>query len=199
MKNKPSPGRREKARVAILDALAAVIIETDGTDFSVQQVADRAGVTHRTVYNHFPTREALRDALADHVEAKLAQVATPPDEGGITVKTLPAMATAAYALFEEHADPIRACARFMLASGGPARVTHQRSLAVRKAIEQAAPPGGFSPAVSSRGAAAAVRMFSSSIGWHLLTEHYGLSAKEASATAAWATAALLKAATQPSA
>lgn len=57
----------EKTRRAILDALAEVIVEKGGFGFSVQQVADRAGVTHRTVYNHFPSREALNDALAVHV------------------------------------------------------------------------------------------------------------------------------------
>ena len=32
-------------------------------DFSMKEVAERAGVSLRTVYNHFPTREDLLDAL----------------------------------------------------------------------------------------------------------------------------------------
>lgn len=198
MKIDPPLNRREKTRAAILEALAAVIVETGGTDFSVQQVADRAGVTHRTVYNHFPTREALRDGLGDLVEAQLARVATPPDQAGITVEGMPAMVKTIYGIFEQHPDPIRVCARFMLASGGPARVTSHRTTAVRRAIEQGTPAAG-SPPISSHAAAAAVRMFASSIGWHLLTEHYGLSPAEAAATASWATATLLHAATVPSA
>ena len=65
--------RRVRTRRAILDALAAVIAETGGLGFSVQQVAERAGVTHRTVHNHFPTRDALNDALAEHVEDAMAR------------------------------------------------------------------------------------------------------------------------------
>ena len=45
---------RDTTRRAILDALAHVVVESKGFGFSVQEVADRAGVTHRTVYNHFP-------------------------------------------------------------------------------------------------------------------------------------------------
>ena len=53
-----------ETRTAILEAVAAEIAASGLTGFSIQGVADRAGVTHRTVYNHFPTREALNDARA---------------------------------------------------------------------------------------------------------------------------------------
>ena len=56
MKSSPSGGTRERTRRAILEAMVDVIMEADGIGFSVQAVADRAGVTHRTIYNHFPTR-----------------------------------------------------------------------------------------------------------------------------------------------
>lgn len=45
----------------------------------MQEVAKRAGVTHRTVYNHFPTREALSDALAAYVDERLASLGPAPD------------------------------------------------------------------------------------------------------------------------
>ena len=55
--------QRDRTRDKILDALADVIAESGGVGFSIQQVADRAGVTHRTVYNHFPSKEELFEAI----------------------------------------------------------------------------------------------------------------------------------------
>ena len=67
-----SPLRRENAqrtRKRILDAAASVITE-DG-DFVVAQVAERAGVSVRTVYHHFPDREAMLDALGEWLAEEL--------------------------------------------------------------------------------------------------------------------------------
>ncbi len=71
-------------REAITDAVADVIRE-QGIDFSVQDVADRAGVTHRTVYRHFEGREALVDAIGERFEEWLA------DQGITEPETLDAI------------------------------------------------------------------------------------------------------------
>src|SRR5512134_1076600 len=84
MNSKTSSGTRQRTRRAILEAMVDVIMESDGIGFSVQAVADRAGVTHRTVYNHFPTREALNDAFAEHVEQALAELV----DGAISEQSL---------------------------------------------------------------------------------------------------------------
>ena len=54
----------ESTRSAILSAAADLFLARDGASFSVQEVADRADVTHRTVYRHFPTRADLLIATA---------------------------------------------------------------------------------------------------------------------------------------
>ena len=59
-------------REAITDAVADAIRER-GIDFSVQDVADRAGITHRTVYRHFDGRDALINAVGDRFERWLAE------------------------------------------------------------------------------------------------------------------------------
>lgn len=189
MKN--TPNRRTRTRKAILDALAETMVESGG-DFSVQQVADRAGVTHRTVYNHFPTREALNDGLAGHVEDVLAASHKPPERKPLTVANLTEVAAEAFSRFEACPAPIRAYVLFQIASRGAASVARNRTAAVRRAIEAAGP---LRAPVSSKAVAAAVRMFLSAKGWHLLTEHYGLSSQEATATATWAATAMLEAAT----
>jgi len=186
--------QRVRTRNAILDALADVIAESGGLEFSIQQVADRAGVTHRTVYNHFPTREALRDGLAERVEELLAATGRPrPDAGTPLLASLAPMVGDTYALFESCAPAVRASVILTLASRGPARIAKQRTDTFRKIVRHGLPANAPVPAAE---ATAAVRMFLSSIGWHVLTEHLGLSPAKAAATAKWATQVLLDAASR---
>jgi AcrR family transcriptional regulator len=44
---------KQRHRRAILDAAAALMEETGGTDFGVDRLAERAEVSRRTVFNHF--------------------------------------------------------------------------------------------------------------------------------------------------
>jgi len=186
--------QRVRTRNAILDALADVVAESGGLGFSIQQVANRAGVTHRTVYNHFPTREALRDGLAKRVEELLAATGRPqPDAGPLSLATFAPMVGDAYAMFESCAPAVRAYVILMLASRGPAQVAMRRTETIRKVIKKGLPVNAQLPAVE---VTAAVRLFLSSIGWHVLTEHLGLSPAKAAATAKWATQALLDAASR---
>jgi AcrR family transcriptional regulator len=186
--------RRDRTRRAILDALAAVIAETGGLGFSVQQVAERAGVTHRTVYNHFPTRDAMNDALAEHVEEVMGA-------GGYREPRIPTSSSAlvpmiadTYAAFQAYEAPLRAYVMLMLASRRPARVWRRRTAAFEALIARDTSP----PApLTSRGLTAAVRMFLSTTGWHILTEQMGLSPADAAATATWAAHTLLDAASPP--
>jgi AcrR family transcriptional regulator len=190
-----APGdRRKRTRRAILDALAQVIVETGGLGFSVQQVADRAGVTHRTVYNHFPTREAMNDALAEHVEHLLARNGHREPRMPTSAADLAPLIADFYANLQALDAPVRANVMLTLASRKPARVSRRRTAAFEAVIARDTSP----PApVTHRGLTAAVRMFLSTTGWHVLTEQLGLSAAEASATATWAAETLLAAAARP--
>jgi AcrR family transcriptional regulator len=181
--------QRVRTRNAILDALADVIAEAGGLEFSIQQVADRAGVTHRTVYNHFPTREALRDGLAERVEELLGATGRRrPDAGTPSLESLAPMVAESYALFESCAPAVRASVILTLASRGPTQLAKRRTDAFRKIVRQGLSANAPVPADE---ATAAVRMFLSTIGWHVLTEHLGLSPTKAAATAEWAIRVLL--------
>jgi AcrR family transcriptional regulator len=184
--------QRLRTRHAILDALADVIAEAGGLEFSIQQVADRASVTHRTVYNHFATREALRDGLAERVEELLGATGRRrPDAGTPSLESLAPMVAESYAVFESCAPAVRASVILTLASRGPTRLAKRRTDAFRKIVRQGLPANAPVPADE---ATAAVRMFLSTIGWHVLTEHLGLSPTKAAATAEWAIRVLLDAA-----
>jgi AcrR family transcriptional regulator len=72
---KAGDGLRERQaaviRDAILDALADRLDHDDPDDIAMPQVAAAAGVSLRTLYRYFPTREAMFDAVGDHVVARL--------------------------------------------------------------------------------------------------------------------------------
>ncbi len=182
--------QRDATRRAILGALAEVVADSGVLGFSVQEVADRAGVTHRTVYNHFPTRNALNDAFGVHVEERLAETLggdgqLPPDPD-LTFASLAELVTTTYQAFEVIAGEVHVNVALMLATGAEAQVTNERTarLAAVLCDELGLDRG------TARRAAAALRMFLSSTGWHLLRRQLGLTAGEAVATAAWAVRAL---------
>ena len=166
-------------------------MEKDGIGFSVQAVADRAGVTHRTIYNHFPTREALCDAFSDYVDAELLQASGRASEPTWSLASLPPLVEELYralALRDRHA---RAYVMLMIGNRRPMSAWRNRSLMAEKLI--AREQSGRTP-LTPRQLAAVIRMFVSTMGWHLLTEQCGLSTDEAAAASSWATGALLEAA-----
>ena len=160
-----------------------VIMETDGIGFSVQAVADRAGVTHRTIYNHFPTREALCDAFSDYVDELLVASSGAP-EPTWSLASIPLLVEDLYrtlALRDRHA---RAYVMLMIGNRRPMSAWRKRSLMAEKLI--AREQSGRIP-LTPRQVTAVIRMFVSTMGWHLLTEQCGLSTDEAAAASAWAT------------
>jgi len=180
----------EQTRRAILEALAAEITESGMLDFSIQAVADRAGVTHRTVYNYFPTREELNDAFAEHVEEVLSEHAIEPARRDVA--NWPQMAREACEMMGDHASHlISAYVMMTIATGMPARVFRTRSKRMEKAVEDELGP--FEPGVAKL-VTSAIRMFVSSAGWFLMTTHHGLTPAEAGRVSEWAVKALLDAA-----
>jgi len=189
MKSSPSGGTRERTRRAILEAMVDVIMEADGIGFSVQAVADRAGVTHRTIYNHFPTRQALCDAFSDYVDEVLLGSRAP--EPTWSLRSIPQLVENLYQTLALHDRHARAYVMLMIGNRRPMSAWRRRSLMAEKLI--AREQSGRIP-LTPRQVTAVIRMFVSTMGWHLLTEQCGLSTDEAAAASAWATRTLLDAA-----
>jgi AcrR family transcriptional regulator len=172
--------------------MADVITETNGIGFSVQAVADRAGVSHRTIYNYFPTREALCEAFSEYVDELLASAGGLTEPPAITLASLPAVVEELYRTLGLRDRYVRASVMLMLGNRRPMKAWRGRTHTLEQVIARGS--GGRTP-LAPRQAAAAVRMFASSVGWHVLTEQIGLSTEEAAAASAWATRTLLEAAT----
>jgi AcrR family transcriptional regulator len=71
-----SPSRKahaEETRTSILRALVDLIVDEGPGTISIPQVAERAGVSVRTVYHYFPTKEALFDGLTDAIPSLTEQ------------------------------------------------------------------------------------------------------------------------------
>src|SRR5262245_48561554 len=190
MKYEVSVGTRQRTRRAILDAMVDVIMESDGIGFSVQAVADRAGVTHRTIYNHFPTREALCDAFSDYVD-ELLMGSSGKSEPIWSLASLPLLVEELYRALASRDRHARAYVMLMSGNRRPMSAWRKRSLMAEKLI--AREQSERTP-LTPRQVTAVIRMFVSTMGWHLLTEQCGLSTDEAAAASAWATRTLIDAA-----
>src|SRR5262245_5695898 len=61
----------ELTRDLIFQALTRLVLDEGIHDFSIQQVADVAGVSHRTVYRYFSSREELLEGLAEWLDSQM--------------------------------------------------------------------------------------------------------------------------------
>nr|WP_243851407.1 TetR/AcrR family transcriptional regulator [Modestobacter marinus] len=85
--------RRQRTREAIVDAAAELFAERGFDHVSVLQIAQRAGVVEKTVFNHFPVKEGLvfeadppmRAALLDAVRRRPAGESAAAAAGGFVV------------------------------------------------------------------------------------------------------------------
>jgi AcrR family transcriptional regulator len=191
MKTQTADGTRQRTRRAILEAMVDVIMETEGIGFSVRAVADRAGVTHRTIYNHFPTREALCDAFSNYVDELLGASTGLTEEPTWSLAELPAIAEGLYRALASRDRHARAYVMLMIGNRRPMSAWRKRSLMAEQLIAR---EQSKRIPLTPRQVTAVIRMFVSTMGWHLLTEQCGLSTDEAAAASAWATRTLLDAA-----
>lgn len=181
----PPPTLRERQRALARDAIVKALVEHVGEhgsfEVSVGEIARRAGVSLRTVYNHFPSRSELVDAVSDWCDEQIRArggMSEPGDLDG-----LPAAIARNFARFEELAGIAGALARVEALGQQPA------SRIGRTAAFEAALAARHPEAEPRRitAAAAAIRQLASVRGWHRLTREHGLSLAEATATATWAT------------
>jgi AcrR family transcriptional regulator len=185
-----SPARRAAKQVTrdrILDALVEVVTREGVHAFTVQNVANAAGVAHRTVYRHFATREALLDGLDELIECRSrAAGIVPPDLGNAA--DLAAMAEQGYGNFDAFGDAMRAYVVISIALGRRVPGFDERTRAIRASIRGAYP--GVTPAEVEE-AAAVIRLLMGARAWFLLTKEQDMTTAAASRAVSRAIEALL--------
>lgn len=183
-------GLRDKqtqlTRNLVLDALAEVIAEQGVSDFSVQDVADRASVSHRTIYRHFETREAMLDALVDRLEERVralgaAELPTSPNQ------VIPLMRSK-FAVMEEIGFAVTAVLKLDAARTRHSQMTSRSAEAMREALRGVTthlPPDTAEDVITL------IRQIGSTRMWMTLTEETGMDAERCFQVAGWAVSILL--------
>lgn len=68
----PRTAQIDRTRTAILEAAEEMILYTDNPGaVTMQNIADAAGVSHRTIYRHFPTRGDLINAVGRAIDDRV--------------------------------------------------------------------------------------------------------------------------------
>jgi AcrR family transcriptional regulator len=188
------PGLRERhtdlTRDTIMRALVEIVTEGGLPDFSVQQVADRAGVSHRTIYRHYPSREDLLNALMSWVEEQM--IAVGANFGGAAdADELIAVTRTNLAVFDTLAGDVEALARLVLAIGHEPPQRRQRTEMVTGIIEREL--DGVDPE-QVRAVAAIVRMVVSTRAWLVLRQDAIAASEQVGPALTWALEVLLDAA-----
>ncbi len=179
-----SPSRekaKQETRQRILDAVVAVILEDGVHEFTMENVAAKAGVTHRTVYRHFATREELLEGLSGSIDliAGPGVVAPTPT----STDHLVALIEPVYEEFGKHRRKLEAAVISSVALRFLGSGRKRRMVAVRQLIEDAYP--NLDP-VEIEEATAMINVAASSMTWFFLTTEQRLANHRAARAVTWA-------------
>lgn len=173
-------------RSRIMEGLSDVLTTSGIAGFSVQAVADQAGVSHRTVYRYYPSREALLEGIADYLQVPLRDLGLPSlpssfDEVVTSVRPL-------YEFFEANSRFMEAMVIVRLALGFEPKRSRERTTGFVDLIAIEAPH--LEPAEAER-YAMGLRAIASSQHWYVLTRRLNLTSAEAAEVTADSLRALI--------
>lgn len=183
--------QRELGRQTIVDACADLVTERHHLDFTMREVAERAGVSLRTVYNHFPTREDLLGALGTEFIRQMRE------HGGreyLDVNDLDGLLDAIalnHRTFERLGGISEALAQMPLADVG---TDPQRAARTAGIVERLTASMPDIPEPDATEIALVLRHLTSHRSWFWLTHEYGLSTESAIRLTRWALRVLIDAA-----
>ena len=172
-------------RDRVIEGVAEVL--GAGDDLTFARVATAAGVPERTVYRHFPTREALLTAVFEWANRRIGFDGRRPSTGDDTVE----LVRRVFPSFDEIAPVIR---ELLIAPEGlPARLSDnaERQRAAAAVVRHEAP--GLDDATTRR-VAAAVQLLTTAAAWQTLRDYWDMDGGESAETAALAVELVLEAA-----
>jgi len=166
--------RSAATRVAVVEALLA-LLEAGDAQPSMPRIAARAGVSLRSVFQHFADREALYAAAAERQQARIAALTPPLDPASPLAARAAALAAQRARVFEVIA-PVRRAA-LLMAPFSPVIATR---LAAGRAGQRAEIAALFAPDLRAlapalrRARTAALATLCGFSSWNVLRVHQGL-------------------------
>jgi AcrR family transcriptional regulator len=160
----------------------AAIIEAGG-DLTFKALSQASGVPERTLYRHYPTREAVLAAFWSWLNARLG-MPPPPASAEALVASVPAL----FAAFEADERLVRA-----MLHDPQGRATRHAQAEARRARLLDALAEVLAPLdeTGRRRLLASVQALASAATWESMKDNWGLSTEEAGDAAQWAIAALV--------
>lgn len=175
----------ELTRDLIFQAFTRLVLDEGVHDFSIQQVADVAGMSHRTVYRYFSSREELLEGLAKWLSSRM-----PKDLDSYRPEEFADAIRDTHAVFAQQADRVRALSA--LAAGARIRLPHRRqhTRTAQRAINAFA---GHLREEDGRSVAVLIRALAGSHMWSHLTDEYGMDQQQVTRVVVWAVSTLVEA------
>jgi AcrR family transcriptional regulator len=180
-----SPLRERQARQThdlILDAVTELLESHRIDEVTTREIAKSAGVSERTVYRHFPDRDALLGGLTGRLMSSLAHMQDPMNSRIETIEGLKAAAVQLMAGLEEFHVAARAEALF---NADPRRFSPDtRANSEHLPVVVAA----ILPELSERDSlrlAAVIRCLLSAQAWLRMREEFGVAGDDSGPMVAW--------------
>ena len=175
----------EQTRLRILRAVTEVLADPATEEVTIPLVARRARVSLRTVYRHFPTREALFDSWAEWVDESLRiHLHSYPERAD----RLPEFARELYRSYDESEPLVKAMLNSKAARTVRERTRRRRQRAFERAMSELTEE--LEPEERQR-AIAVLYLLVSAPAWQAMREQWGLDGVEAGKAAAWAVRVLV--------
>jgi len=170
-------------RELILRTVAELLEEGTASDLAVPEVARRSGVSLRTVYRHFPTREELLAAAGEWIGVNILRATIPE-----VIAEVPQRYAENAALWDEHPNLVQAMA---LTRGGNSVRSIRRRERLEKLREALREVTDGLPEAEAQQAFAVFAYLNSMLAWVTMREEAGLDGKQVGAAVAWAMRVLI--------
>jgi AcrR family transcriptional regulator len=174
---------KDMTRYRVLDAAIALMAEDREAALTVAAVAARAGVTERTIYRHFRTRDALVEAVWPRMQARVRSQGFPR-----TARALVATPLRLFPNFDRDEALVRASVHSESGREVRLRANGERQAAMLACVDDALP--GLDEGARRR-RAAVVQLIDSAYGWAVLKDFWDLDGEQAGQAASEAIAVLL--------
>ena len=176
--------QRERTRARILAAAVELLADEGLEELKIPALARRAGVSVRTVYVHFATKDALLEAIAERLDELVGALTYPQ-----RADDLPAFAVGFFEGFDRNEHLFTAAARTKPGREVSARRRGKRIEDMEAALAQEL--AGLDP-LADRQALAAIYVIHAAGSWRAMKDYFGLTGAQAGEATAWAIRAMLR-------